>query len=503
MTFYRAHRNLLCEAKIPSEHCLTVDASQGAEYDTGILSTGRRWASLRSVGFIADRRRITVAVSRWQRKLIVLLHHDIGKNDVGRGQHTCEGQVWWRNFRHLAADIGALYDAGDLYQADFSIVAQDIVSRLGTGSKSLDCGRIERAARSRADFFDTYQANVVGRMDAPLPLELSDDETELPEDIRTEILENTGNHESDAEDDLATPAPADPDDVPATWCPNFDMLWNTVRVKGPFATQVFCIVAMGKLNHFWKARTYFMRMRDYRAFLYESEPYQPPADVVLYEAMRSFATTLNWSLRQEYDIEGQAVDSEDAEARRELLQQTIHYPNTRDYTLQDLVTSESICYDFLRDLYGAAGRPFFSSFGRGSTHLNDPVKKLKNSLWELVLPYAIVHALVSRSANCEYRPTASTKKAPQYGLDAFVYNHWEEQWDRLRYLEHQARKRQRQEEDERECIVTFTPYNCTRMARLSREAGSGTELSDYFMSLDEMYANAFEKDAWWYRAFYR
>ena len=108
---------------------------------------------------------------------------------------------------------------------------------------------------------------------------------------------------------------------------------------------------------------------------------------------------------------------------------------------------------------------------------------------------------MSRSASCEYRPALRTKKAPQYGLDAFVYNSWEEHWDRLRYLEGRPWKRQR-EEDERQCIVTFTPYNCTRKARLSREQGSGTELSDYFMPLDEMYANAFEKDDWWYSNFY-
>ena len=500
MTFYRAHRNLLAE-HIPPQHCLTVDASQGAEYDTGILSTGRRKASLRSVGFIDDRRRTTVAVSRWQRKLIVLLHHDIGKHDVVGGQAACEGQRWWSNFRDLAAEIGALYDAGDLYQAEFTIVAQEIVSRLGTSSSSLNCGCIERAARSRADFFDNYQVNVVGRMDRPLPLELSDDETELQPDIQTEILENTDDHEPDAGDDLVMPLPADSDDLPATSCPNFDMLWNTVRVKGPFSTQVFCLVAMGKLNHFWKARTYFMSYKEYWNFIYEPEPHRQPADVVLHEAIRSFATTLNWSLRQEYDIDRQALDSEDEEAQRALLQQTIYYPNTRGYTLKELVTSESQCYEFLEELYGARGRPFFSSYGRGRRHPDNPVDKLKNSVWELVLPYAIVHALVSRSVSDEYRPTSSTKKAPQYGLDAFVYDSWEGHWDRLRYLEGRPWKRQR-EEDERQPIVTFTPYNCTRIARLSREQGSGTELSDYFMPLDEMYANAFEKDHWWYENFY-
>ena len=84
MTFYKAHRNLLAR-HIPPEHCLTVDASQVAEYELGILSTGRRRASRRSVGFIDDRRRITVAVSRWQHKLIILLNREVGGHHGGGG----------------------------------------------------------------------------------------------------------------------------------------------------------------------------------------------------------------------------------------------------------------------------------------------------------------------------------------------------------------------------------------------------------------------------------
>ena len=160
-----------------------------------------------------------------------------------------------------------------------------------------------------------------------------------------------------------------------------------------------------------------------------------------------------------------------------------------------------MCYEFLQALYGTGGRPFFYSLGGGGRHSRCPVDKLKNSLWELVLPYAIVHALVSRSAFCEYRPAQRTRKAPQYGLDAFVYDYWADEWDRLRYLGSSPWRRQREEEP-RKCIVTFTPYNCTEIARLSREQGSGSELSDYFLSLHEMYDNAFEKEGWWYRAFY-
>ena len=117
---------------------------------------------------------------------------------------------------------------------------------------------------------------------------------------------------------------------------------------------------------------------------------------------------------------------------------------------------------------------------------------LSNSLWELVLPYAIVHALVRRSASCEYKPTTRTRKAPQYALDAFVYNSWEHEWDTLRYLARAASKKPREQET-REEIVTFTPYNCSRKARLSRELGSGSELSDYFLPLDELRDSAFGK----------
>ena len=500
MTFYKAHRNLLAQY-IPSRHCLTVDASQGAEHSVGILSTGRRIASRESVGFIDDRRRNTVAMSRWQKKLIVLLHHDIGRHVGERGHPACAGQLWWSHFRYLAAEIGAVHDVGDLCNADFSIVAQEILYRIGHFSSSLGCKSVERAARSRAQFFSNYQANVVGRMDAPLPLEVSDDETELPSDTQKEFLENTDDRESDAANDLATLLPADTDDLPATWCPNFDMLWNTIRVEGPFSTQVFCFVVMGKLNHFWKARTYYMNSDDSEDLIYSPEPYEDPATVVRQEAMRSFATTMNWSLRQEYNIDWRTGDSEEAKEQGALLQQTIQYPKTRGYTLQELVASENACYQFLQDLYGTAGRSFFYSFGGKGRHPRNPVANLKNAQWELVLPYAIVYALVSRSASCEYRPTLRTRKAPQYALDAFVYDSWDHEWERLRHLENRPWKRQRME-DSRECIVTFTPYNCTEKARLAREESSGSQLSDYFLPLDELWNKAFEKEAWWYRAFY-
>ena len=179
----------------------------------------------------------------------------------------------------------------------------------------------------------------------------------------------------------------------------------------------------------------------------------------------------------------------------------IEYPSTTPYTLQELVYSEDRCYAFLQDLYGAAGRPFFYSYGGGDVRRQTPVDVLSNSMWELVLPYAIVHALVSRSAACEYKPGRRTRKAPQYALDAFVYNHWHREWDTLRYLEGAPWKRQRQE-GTRGCIVTFTPYNSTRRARLSRESGSGSELSDYFLSLAELWGTAYGKQQWWYVEFY-
>ena len=51
-------------------------------------------------------------------------------------------------------------------------------------------------------------------------------------------------------------------------------------------------------------------------------------------------------------------------------------------------------------------------------------------------------------------------------------------------------------------IVTFTPYNCSKRARLSRELGSGTDLSDYFLPLGQLYETAHGKERWWYDEFY-
>ena len=122
MTFYQDHRKLFAQS-VPPPHCLTVDASQGAEYELGILSTGRRNASSQSVGFLDDRRRITVAVSRWQHKLIILLNREVGGHNGGGGHSVCEGQTWWANFRDVANRIDAVFDAGDLHGADFRALA--------------------------------------------------------------------------------------------------------------------------------------------------------------------------------------------------------------------------------------------------------------------------------------------------------------------------------------------------------------------------------------------
>ena len=108
--------------------------------------------------------------------------------------------------------------------------------------------------------------------------------------------------------------------------------------------------------------------------------------------------------------------------------------------------------------------------------------------------------LAASSAACEYKAARRTKKAPQYALDAFVFDKWSREWDTLRFLARTASKRPCEQEARGE-IVTFTHYNCSRRARLSRELGSGSELSDYFLPLDRLRETAYGKQRWWYEGF--
>ena len=79
MSFYKSQQRKIAAYLADARHSVSVDGAQGSEYDGVILSAGRNWSSWKSVGFLKDRRRVNVAMSRAKQKLIILLHDTLGK----------------------------------------------------------------------------------------------------------------------------------------------------------------------------------------------------------------------------------------------------------------------------------------------------------------------------------------------------------------------------------------------------------------------------------------
>ena len=87
--FYKGQFLALLEA-LPASlkvECLTVDACQGAEFDYVLISPVRS-NGRKAIGFVADSRRINVAVSRAKRMCIILGDHRTMSSRPGTDWHT-------------------------------------------------------------------------------------------------------------------------------------------------------------------------------------------------------------------------------------------------------------------------------------------------------------------------------------------------------------------------------------------------------------------------------
>ena len=91
-TFYNDQRRIL-QCGLPNGTVCTIDSDQGSEWEEGIVSVGRR----HGIGFVADRRRITVAMTRFKRRLIIVLNNRMGKTNP-----------FWIAFRLFAGNLGVM-----------------------------------------------------------------------------------------------------------------------------------------------------------------------------------------------------------------------------------------------------------------------------------------------------------------------------------------------------------------------------------------------------------
>ena len=89
LTFYKGQFLALLEA-LPASlkvECLTVDACQGAEFDYVLISPVRS-NGRRAIGFVADSRRVNVAVSRAKRMCIIFGDRKTMSSRPGTDWHT-------------------------------------------------------------------------------------------------------------------------------------------------------------------------------------------------------------------------------------------------------------------------------------------------------------------------------------------------------------------------------------------------------------------------------
>ena len=89
LTFYKGQFLALLEA-LPASlkvECLTVDACQGAEFDYVLISPVRS-NGRKAIGFVADSRRVNVAISRAKRMCIILGDRRTMSSRPGTDWHT-------------------------------------------------------------------------------------------------------------------------------------------------------------------------------------------------------------------------------------------------------------------------------------------------------------------------------------------------------------------------------------------------------------------------------
>ena len=91
--------------------------AQGGQFNRVILSFGRQGEI---EGFLRDRRRLNVAISRPKHQLIILLEESVGKY---------EGLIW--HFRKVFQELKVEYQLQSGAHTDASIAALNVITALG------------------------------------------------------------------------------------------------------------------------------------------------------------------------------------------------------------------------------------------------------------------------------------------------------------------------------------------------------------------------------------
>ena len=124
---------------------------EGGEFNRVILSFGRQGEI---EGFLRDRRRLNVAISRPKTMLLTLLEESVGRFD---------GLIW--HFRQVFRELEVEHVLPSELLADASRAAVNVISALNQ-VPIVDDPRVRNVCDRHAPFFDAYQAGIVGSLDS-------------------------------------------------------------------------------------------------------------------------------------------------------------------------------------------------------------------------------------------------------------------------------------------------------------------------------------------------
>ena len=231
MSFYRSQQKSIAQLLSRKQDSVSVDSAQGSDFQGAILSAGRNWCTQRSLGFLHDRRRINVAFSRCKKKLIILLHNDVGKYTKSKPQKC------WHSIRQVARRLKCELNIDEVTRANLPGVV-DQIKNFTTESNALTSRQVYQEFGDLAGFFNGYQLDRVGGLDEKMALPEDSDAEGCEETVKEGLSENYEEETSSAGDDIPGIIDTSSDDaiLPANVSQQLTMSRDTC-LKTNFATS--------------------------------------------------------------------------------------------------------------------------------------------------------------------------------------------------------------------------------------------------------------------------
>ena len=481
MSFYKKQQKCIA-AKLGSDksESILIDAAQGSQVEGAILSAGRTWCSPESVGFLKDRRRVNVAFSRCEKKLIILLHKTVGLHKSY--EKKAEPQLFWHSIREVARRLGCEFDVGEVTSSNVRRKAQRI-KEFTEERIVLTSPQVFDAIGDLTAFFNKYQLRIVGPLGDNLVHSQDSDSDACEETAKEGPPEN---HEAEDSDSDA----CEDEGERRTILP-FNSAPMSYQIDAYLLEDRFCNISMTRMNKLFLAATWAMGADRRRNLLKSTHNFR----LCLDQCVWGLAVMINVSLKVFYSEPSElTVELEDVRAK------VISYPNSGPLcTVGELIADAENVYYFLQRLIGENCRSSFFKLWPRKIFTSIPQKALRDMVVDLILPYSVTLPLISMTDKHRDRSECKKNKAKQFYLDPLVLNartgkstslsKMQEAFAWVDYTR-QSRRRGSIPDPVHEHTIKFTPYNPSKEARKEKiNEKAGEHLCDIAFTLAQLFAS--------------